>query len=158
MWNTGCNTISNMLPTGINVLDGENQRLAITVGKGGYADWKSVIFPWCVSNSEVHEKAFRFANVKTGGIFMYMFQDYWTNNVCWSLDVDYPWDQKRVVSNGLESSDSQQPLSALDIYVMPDRVCGLAAQDENDLFIKVFEEAVAVAAAAGAIASAIVAA
>jgi hypothetical protein len=157
VWNTGCNNIGNALPAGVNILDGEDQHLAITVPQEGTADWKSVIFPWCSSTPEAQKKAFRVANIDTGKVFMYLFQNYNTNQVCWSIDMTHPWEFKTVVKNGMNSNDDQQPLSALDIFIMPDKIWALAAESENQTFQTVFNDAVAVAAAGGAIAGALLA-
>jgi hypothetical protein len=158
MWNTGCNNIGNGLEVGINILDGENQGLAITVPPKGAADWRSVIFPWCATSEEVKRKAFRVANINSGKVFLYLFQNYHTDKVCWSVDLDNPWESRMVVTNGMESNDEQQPLSAVDIFIMPEKVWALAAESENQVFQTVFNDAMAVASTGGTIAQAIIAA
>ena len=154
MWNTGCNQVGNGLDVEINLLDGENQHLAITVPSKGSVDWKSVIFPWCSNDHEVHTKAFRVANVNTGNIFLYLFQNYHTNKASWSIDMTHPWENKTPFRNGVQSGTDQSPLSDLDVMILPDRVVGLAAGDENSVFQTVLNDAVGIAQAVGAIASA----
>jgi hypothetical protein len=154
MWNTGCNNIGNGLDVGINILDAENQHLAITVTSKGTNDWKSVIFPWCSNTHEVHTKAFRVANIDSGRVFLYLFQDYHTNKACWSTDMADPWDSKLALRNGIQSDDEQQPLSAVDIMILPDRVVALAAESENAVFQTVLTDAIGIAQAVGAIAQA----
>lgn len=155
MFNTGCNAIGNALPCGINIVDGENPSLAITVPSRGSADWRSVIFPWCDYEDEVRRKAFQVVNIDSGRLFMYLFQEYRTDRICWSLATHgNPWNDRQVIRNGLHSNDQQTRHPALDIFVMGDRVWGLPATSENQVFSSVFAQVLAVGNAAGSIAQA----
>lgn len=157
MWNTGCSNIANTLPVGVNILDAENQHLAVSAQAGGTADFRGVIFPWCVSTHEVHVKAFRCANMNTGNVFMYLFQDYGNNRVYWSVNTADPWGNKAVVTNGLLSNDPQEPLSDVDIVIMPDKVTAFAAT-APDQFAAIATEASQIAQGLGAVGAVIVAA
>jgi hypothetical protein len=157
LWNTGCNNIGNGLKFGINILDGEDQKLAITVPALQSADWRSTIFPWCVNAQEVKSKAFRVANIELGTTrpFLYLFQDYRTHRICWSLVKHAnPWDSRTGINDGQDSPNPQVPLSAIDIFIMADKVWGLPAQSENQVFQTVFDRVVALASAVGSIAQA----
>jgi hypothetical protein len=157
-WNTGCNNIGNALNCGINIVDGENQSLAITVPSKGSANWQSVIFPWCNSKEEVFEKAFHVHDIDNGRLFMFLFQEYETSKICWSLVLDTdPWSDRRVINDGLNSHNEQRPSSALDIFIMADKVWGLPATSENQVFNNVFGQVLAIGNTVGAIASAVAA-
>jgi len=158
MWNTGCNNIGNALDLGVSLLDGENQSLAITVPSKGSANWQSVIFPWCDNEWEVRNKAFRVSNIDSGRVFLYLFQEYRTDRICWSVATGgNPWDSRHVIRNGLHSNAEQVPFSALDIFIMGDRVWGLPASSQNQVFAGLFAQVLAVGNTVGAIAAAVAA-
>jgi len=143
MWNTGLNSIGNSLEDGINILDLEDHHYAITVGSNQTADFKSVIFPWCSNIGEVKGKAFAVSSLRTGAVFMYLFQDYKTNHVCWSVDIDDPWGHRVEMSNGANSVNPQQPLPDVDIVILPDKVWALPSEDESPTFNTIFSDTVA---------------
>jgi hypothetical protein len=155
MWNTGCRMIGNGLRNGINILDGENQGYAVTVPSAGAVDFNNVIFPWCNNGDEVTHKAFRVSDVVAGTTkpFMYLFQEYTTNKICWSFS-DTPWDKRMVINDGLQSAAEQVPLSSIDIYILADRVWGTPATNNNTVFLQVLNEAIAIVGTAGQIAQA----
>lgn len=133
-WNTGLNNIGNALADAINILDGEDQSLAISVGSGQISSFRSVIFPWCDNDAEVKSKAFRVKNLRTGGDLAYLFQEYRTNRVCWSPhDAKSPWTERRRLNDGAESTGELDPFSAIDIIIQPDRVWGSPSTSQNRL-------------------------
>ena len=87
-------------------------------------------------------------------MFLYLFQNYHTNKTCWSVNMGDPWDNKFALRNGVQSDAEQQPLSAVDIMILPDRVVALAAESENTVFQTVLTDAVGIAQAVGQIAQA----
>lgn len=154
MWNTGCNRVANALQDGLSILDNENHHLAISVASKSSADWKSTIFPWCSSNTEVKSKAFVASSTSTGKAGLYLFQNYNTNAIYWSVDLNNPWDNKQPVTKGYDTWDAREPESDLDIFILPDRVFGVPAEDENQTFTVVFNDvksALGVAIAIGGI-------
>ncbi|HVV82291.1 MAG TPA: hypothetical protein VHE35_04400 [Kofleriaceae bacterium] len=158
MWNTGCKFVGNTLAIDINILDGENNHFAITVPARQSVSYNNVIFPWCNSRSEVEGKAFRVSSVDTGEVFMYLFQSYQDNKICWSLpSVADPWTGRHVIRNGSASHDEQVPLPAIDIYLLPGFVFGLAAMPPpafDDYFGSVVSAVGAAAALVGGVAEA----
>jgi len=135
MWNTGCNNIANLLDHTLNIVNGEANWQAITILPKRHKDFRSVIFPWCDNIEEVKNKAFRVVNIKSGKTFMYLFQEYRTNKICWLLkEKNQPldFDKKCYVQSGSdESSPALPPYSAIDIYIFPTHVFGIATQSEN---------------------------
>ena len=158
MWNTGCKFVGNTLTIDINILDGENNHFAITVPAKQSVSFDDVIFPWCNSRSEVENKAFRVSSIETGEVFMYLFQSYQDNKICWSLpSAEDPWGGRHVIRNGSASNDEQSPLPAIDVYIMPDFVFGLPAMSPpafDDYFGAVIKAVGATAALVGGIAHA----
>jgi len=165
VWNTGCNQVGNALGVGINIQDGENKGYATTATAKGSTNFNSVIFPWCDNEDEVsgkNGKAFQVSNIDTGKVFLYLFQEYKTNKICWSpINTPNLWVARRVIKNGRISNDEQVPQSALDIFIMPDGVWGLPATPPNQ-FDKIFQDVTAglttAATIAGVIATAAAAA
>ena len=158
MWNTGCRRIVNALPDAINVLDGENQGLTVTVPTMGWADFHSVIIPWCNRTDEVTSKAFRISDLRFGTQtpIIYIFQDFHTDEVCWSLASDPdPWASRMVINDGQTSTNTQIPRSAVDLYIQADRVWGVPATVDNNVFSTVVQTVTMVATAVGAIADAV---
>lgn len=141
MWNTGCNNIVNALETTFNIVNGEDQGLAITVPKGGIANWQSVVFPWCSNHKEVASKAFRVRNME-GTDFLYLFQEYSTNRICWSLGANRDlFLESKYLRRGAEAAEAPplEPFSAIDIYILPDFVFGFAAESENRVVRQVLD-------------------
>jgi len=159
MWNTGCNNIFNGLDEGISILDFEDQRLAISVPAKGSANWKGVIFPWCSNATEVRKKAFRVSSMQSGRMFLYLFQDYNTSRVCWSLASADPWSSRQVVRADLQGDKTQTRFPDLDLYVVAPYVIGFPSDDENDQFSqwepKVLEAIGAVISIVGVISAAL---
>lgn len=139
MWNTGCNNIGNTLNVGLTILDNEDHHHAVGVFAGGSANFNSTIFPWCSNSAEVRGKAFVVTSQDDGTLRAYLFQDYHTNHVCWSAEVNDPWGARQPVTNGSASFDPQRALSAVDIIILPDRVCAFPAQSENDTWETIFD-------------------
>lgn len=140
VWNTGLNNIGNALADAINILDGEDQSLAVSVGSGQTANFKSVIFPWCDNTTEVRNKAFRIKNLRTGNNIAYLFQEYQTNKICWSAySAKDPWGERKRLNDGAESNDYLDQYSAIDIIIQPDRVWGFPATSQNMLAKEVLE-------------------
>jgi len=140
VWNTGLNKIGNALADSLNVLDGEDQTLAISVGSAQVADFRSVIFPWCNSKTEVEHKAIRIKNLRTGDHIAYLFQEYETNKICWSaFGAKDPWAGRKHLNDGAASSHSLDRYSAIDIVIQPDRVWGSPSTSQNTLAKEVLE-------------------
>jgi hypothetical protein len=156
MWNTGCRMIGNALDFGINILDGENPGLAITIASKASADFNSVIFPWCNNSEEVMAKAFRVSNINLGSTnpFLFLFQEYKTKKICWSLASEGPWDKRMVINDGMVSASEQVPMSNIDIFIQADRVWGLPASNNNQVFQQVLGTVSQIAGAVGTIAQA----
>ncbi len=131
MWNTGLNKIKNTLDVAINVVDGEDNRFAIEVSSKKTEDWKSVVFPWCNNEAEVRQKAFRVRSLKSGKVIIYLFQDYQTNHICWSLNKGNVWHDRKRLNNGSKSSGHLPAYSAISIVIQGDRVWGFDSENEN---------------------------
>ncbi len=146
MWNTGLNNIINALDVAINVVNGEDKKLSIMVDTKKSANWKSVIFPWCDNQAEVNKKAFQVTSLKSGNVVAYIFQEYSTNYICYSLnDGSNVWDNKKRLNNGSESTDPLPPHSAIDIVIQGDKIWGWSSPSQNTLAIDVLKEVVSAA-------------
>jgi len=140
MWNTGLNNIGNALSDAVNILDGEDESLAISVGSEQTANFKSVIFPWCDNAAEVDRKAFRIKNLRTGDHIAYLFQEYQTNKICWSAyGAEDPWAQRKRLNDAAESRNDLDPYAAIDIIIQPDRVWGCPSTSQNTLAHEVLQ-------------------
>jgi len=150
MWNTGCNRISNRLNAPLFILDGEDTSLKIQIPPGGVSNWESVIFPWCNRNEEIVKKAFRVTNQHTGKTFLYIYQDFHSNEICWSLSDDEDmWTNRRVVTDAQNRDARLAPKSAIDIMITADNVWGFETPSENKVFGEVLNVVVQVARVAG---------
>ena len=58
-WNTGCNVVANDTVGGVFIVDGENEGYTLLVPQYRMGNFKGVIFPWCVNDTEIQRKAFR---------------------------------------------------------------------------------------------------
>ncbi|HVV82290.1 MAG TPA: hypothetical protein VHE35_04395 [Kofleriaceae bacterium] len=157
MWNTGCKNIANGLGRAINVLDGEDNHWAVTVGSAGGVPFDDVIFPWCNNSNEIASKACRVSATDSGKVFMYVFQDYGVNQLCWSLSGGGDlWTNRRQVTNGRHSNHAQSPLPEVDLYIAGDRVFAVPATSPDN-FKKYYADILEIVSAVGEIAAAIAA-
>ena len=152
VWNTGCRVIANGLDFPINIVDLEDDHFALSIPSREVKDFNSVIFPWCNSRWEVEHKAFRVSSMVTGKVGLYLFQEFATNKICWSPS-DKPWDVKKVLRNGSQSGDELEPRSNIDVYILPDRVWGVPAQNNNNVAKQVLDESLNIIGAITSIAA-----
>jgi hypothetical protein len=159
VWNTGCRMVGNGLNVGINIQDYEDPHFALTVPSLGSADFNDVIFPWCSNSGEIANKAFAVTNIIAGTRipFLYLFQDYTNNRIAYSVQVAGQdlWATRMFIGAGVKTAQTQPPLPSVDIFIMDNTVFGLPATTNNAVFQQVFDDAIAVITAGGAIAQAI---
>ena len=151
MWNTGLNDIGNCLSDDINIVDGEDKKLAVSVAAGKSANWKSVIFPWCSDGQEVRQKAFQVWSLKSGQIVCYLFQDYSDNKIYWSMDSDKNgsvydptqlWSNRKQLTSGTAAGAAPlDPYSAISIVIQNDKIWGMDSSSQNKLFETAFTQA-----------------
>jgi hypothetical protein len=156
VWNTRNRTIANWLEMPLGVQDGEDPGIAITVPSKGKSDFLiDVAMPWCNSHDEIKKKAYQVRNLQTGKLFLYLFQNYQTDSISWSLaDSGNLWTSQNSIRNGSLSNDALTPQEKLDLYILPDKVFGVPASTLPTDFDTITKIIGTVVATAGAIAAA----
>lgn len=134
MWNTGCNVIYNRTPKRLlYIVDGEAPNRTLLIPPADEASFAGQFVPWADRDSEVTTKAFRvqyYSENKLKG-WIYIFQDYSTNRVCWA-----DWTSPSPYSDG-KASSADFEASYVDVQI------GVKADEEGNMtlpdveFIKV---------------------
>jgi hypothetical protein len=136
MWNTGARIVANGLAHRIHIVDLEDTSRTIDVPAREARLWDGTIYPWCSSDMEVLQRAFKVTNADTGQIVYYLYQHYDSDRLCYYKHplvnnlIPSAYGQRLSVSDSVQGGAELPPQSNVDIFIMKSHVWGMSAGND----------------------------